>query len=300
MITRDFIYLDVERVRSLFSQIEEGLIESKTQAKGAEQVVKGKIEGNIPLIGGGSVSTNTLWKKNETETRVLHDHMFNHVEHLLQKSSSFIDVNKRFKGGWDRDTVADSLKPTSFIKMQGKVKINDFAYMSALMRDFHEIGKIISSFSIADKIEGKTKKEKAVARRVAADSMNLPEKKFIDNLATILEKFYGDSIVIKIWPFSDKSDCVFVCRIDKQYLRDSVEDLNFKFGVNPEDDWVLVAQVARIPSRTPQNPDEFEIPSLDFMNQAIQKMFDASGNVIEFFSLKYPFISVTPLAIYRE
>jgi len=301
MLTRDFIYLDVERIRSLFSQMEEGLVETITHEKGSDQQIDGSIQGKIPLIGGAQVSAKDIWHKTESETRVLHDHMFNHVERKLQDNPSFIDINKAYGNmEWDRKLVSSKIGATNFIRAKGKVRIDDFSHMARLMHDFHHMAAIIASFNVAAQSEGKTKKNKAKLRRQAEDSLSLPDKKVIDNLAEMLERFYGASVVIKVWPLPDATDCVFVSRLNKVYLRDSIEDLNFKFGAKPEDDWVLLAQIAKIPNQDYPISSDLTGVSSDDLNNAVEKMFDASAPFFDVASLKYPYISVTPLAIYRE
>jgi hypothetical protein len=281
--------------------MEEGLVETRTHEKGSDQQIDGSVEGKIPLIGGAQVSAKEIWRKTESETRVLHDHMFNHVERKLQDNPSFIDINKVFgDASWDRKLVPTKIGATSFIRAKGKVRINDFSYMAKLMHDFHRMAAIIASFNAIGQSEGKTKKDKARLRRQAEDSMNLPDKKVIDNVAEMFERFYGASVTIKVWPLPNATDCVFVCRLNKSYLRDSIEDLNFKFGANPEDDWVLIAQIARIPNQDHSHFSDPTSVSSDDINKAVEKMFDASAFFVDVASVKYPYISVTPLAIYRE
>lgn len=300
MLTRDFIYLDVERIRSLYSQIEQGVVESLTQEKGSEQKVEGKLEGGLPLIGKAGVASEALWKRKDSETCVLHDHMFNHVEMRLRKSKHFTDINTKYSvESWDRKKVSEELPSTAFIKAKGRVRLNDFAHMSNLMKDFHSIGKIIASFSALSDTEGKTKKQKAQVRRQAQENLGLPDKKLCDNLSEIIERFYGDGVVMKLWAIQGVSDCVFVSHLDKQYLRDSVDVLNFKFGTKPEDDWTILAQIARIP-RIGTEETDYMSTSSDSLNEGIEGMFDASAELYDITSTKYPFILVTPLAIFRE
>jgi len=301
MFTRDFIYLDVERIRSLFSQMEEGLVETRTHEKGSDQEIDGSVQGKIPLIGGAQVSAKEIWHKTESETRVLHDHMFNHVESKLQENPSFIDINKAYgNAGWDRKLVSSKIGATHFIRVKGKVRINDFSYMAKLMHDFPHMAKIIASFNVSAQNEGKTKKDKARLRRQAENSMGLPDEKLTNNLAEMIERFYGSSVVIQVWPLSGTTDCVFVSRLNKTYLRDSIEDLNFKFGAKPEDDWVLLAQIAKIPNQDNTTSSNLTSVSSDALNNAIEKGFDAIARFVDVASVKYPYISVTPLAIYRE
>jgi len=52
---REFIYLDGDITRSLYAQLEKGLVEQVTKGKEAHRATTGGIKGEIPFLGGGRV-----------------------------------------------------------------------------------------------------------------------------------------------------------------------------------------------------------------------------------------------------
>lgn len=63
MDLKDFIYLDIDRVRSFTSQLFEGIPETSDSKKGKEQDIKGKFKGCVPLLASGGVEGGLLLRK---------------------------------------------------------------------------------------------------------------------------------------------------------------------------------------------------------------------------------------------
>jgi hypothetical protein len=92
-LLREFIYLDGSLTRSLFAQLEGGVIEQLSRSKEARQGVTGGIEDKIPFIASAEAKTEVGSHRSEGETRSLHDHMFNAVEESMRKRASFLDLS---------------------------------------------------------------------------------------------------------------------------------------------------------------------------------------------------------------
>ncbi len=294
--TREFIYLDTERVRSIFAQIEGGIVEEVSHEKGSDQQVKGTISGGLPGILKGQTEGTAIWIRRETETRTLHDHMFNIVEARLKESENFIDFLELYTAeNWDRSAFADKASPTAFVKVRGHSRINDFKSMAVFMGGLQELGRALASISTSQ--EPKHKRAQAVEKFMR--DLDLPDKKIMTEMQSLLERFYGDSVVLKVWPFEHAEDCGFVCRLDRSNLRDSIENLVFKFGYVPQDPWVIVGQIAKIAGRSEESRP-MRTHSQDDFEHAVELMFDGCAEVFNMATASFPYISLTPLAVYRE
>ena len=75
-IIRDFIYLDVERVRSFVAQLKEGLPSERTREAEHEAGGKAAAEAGLPLITKGSGEINYHYLRSHSETSSLHDFIF--------------------------------------------------------------------------------------------------------------------------------------------------------------------------------------------------------------------------------
>ena len=127
----------------------------------------------------------------------------------------------------------------------------------------------------------------------------------------LIKEFYGDLIILKVYPVSGNDVYFFVGALDKSYLQDERAQMLLKFGTSPSVDWTVLAQVASVPQETqemgglhaldlPQlSPDQFT----DF-SELITTMLESMGTAFAqtgfTMSVKYPAISITPLAVYRS
>ena len=138
---REFIYLDVERMKSILSQIEKGLLLEVTEEKGQEMGLEGGL--STGSILGSVVDAQGMGKflinNNETETRTLHDYMYNIIEEKLLAENYLIEipdenqVNKRVNN-WPKE-----LKDNSFVLIKGKIKIEDYSILSGILENMNKI-----------------------------------------------------------------------------------------------------------------------------------------------------------------
>ena len=76
---REYIYLDVDRIKSIVSQIEKGLIIEKTEESGHDAELKGNVGSNLltNLFLDFGFEGDVLFTNRKDETKVLHDYMYN-------------------------------------------------------------------------------------------------------------------------------------------------------------------------------------------------------------------------------
>src|SRR5690348_1631063 len=81
-LIRDFIYLDIERVRSFVAQAYGGLTSERTIQGEHQMGGQGGGKGKLPFIAEASGTVDYHYLKSHSETKSLHDHIF---EELLTK-----------------------------------------------------------------------------------------------------------------------------------------------------------------------------------------------------------------------
>lgn len=151
------------------------------------------------------------------------------------------------------------------------------------------------------RIQLATGNEKNIVKNEIQKSINAAkiDEGMVKNLVQILEIFFKDRVALRVIPFRDDSSIRVVGPLIRTCLRDSLDDIRFKFGSHPEADWTVFGQIAAVPVLESSR----KLPDLAFASDfeaAIQAMF-ASLNFIEAFSqVAYPEIAITPIAIYRE
>ena len=300
LAVRDFIYLDVERVRSIYAQIEKGVVETRSSSSGSDKSAHGGLQGKIPLLASGEVATDVLWRRGESETISLHDHMFNYVEQRLLETSALVDFNERVDASsWARDSFVVP-EGAVFLRISGRARLNDYAQMRVMTENIGELGRALAVVTSWD--DDKTPPERRKDAEKSFSEMGLPDKSFTKQLSHLLETFYEDRVVVKIRPFGIHPDCVFVSDVAPQWLRDPVSTVRFRYGSSPPEPWTVVGRLARITGNAIAGDD----PSSDVaseaqnMDEAIDGLFDGLAAIHETAEIQYPAISLVPLAVYRE
>lgn len=299
---RDFIYMDTERLKSIVAQLNKGLIESKTTTvtEGDTDKINGGIDFLKILKVGGE--TSFLWENQASESHTMHDYLYNLAESslnskkLLTKIPGDIEINNLE----DPDKFPNQLNSTSFVLVKGKTIINDFAYMQTILDNFDDLLKaVITGEKSADKSFEKVsqnQRNKMVQERI--NELNIP-KDIKNALKVFLSNFYGDRVVIKNIPIIERPNFRFVGTLNKLYLRESIENIIYKYGTAPQDDWYMFAQVASIPNK---NTDELVMSfNQNELEKGLQSVFDALREIEKSgLSISFPEIAVTPIAIYRQ
>jgi hypothetical protein len=298
---RDFIYLDTERLKSIIAQVEKGLLDSSSQTKSDNKEITSDIEGSLFGLVKAAGGANYVLQNQTTETKTLHDNIYNRVENALIKNNSLI----RLPGNIDTDNILKGeavsiLNDTSFVLAKGKVVINDFVRMRLMFDNFNEIASFIAKSSVVSlPTETSTQKyHKKQETKKATAKMSIDES-LLKGLKVFFDIFYKDRVVIKMLPFEDFSDFRLVGNIKSDFLREDIASIIYKYGTAPVSEWTIFAQVASIPTK-----DRSKVKNIfgsSAIESALTQMFDAFREVeLMAQSVVYPEIAVTPIAIYRD
>lgn len=293
--------MDTERLKSIVAQLNKGLIESKstTITDGDENRFSAGVD-ILKILKIGSESS-FLWQNQATESHTMHDYLYNLAELSLNQKSLLTNIPDDFGiENLSATNYKKTLTSTSFILVKGKTIINDFAYMQRIMDNLDDLLKsVITGEQSADKTfenASQTQRNKMVQERI--NEFNIP-KDIKKALQVFLKNFYGDKVVIKNIPFVERPNFRFVGTLNKLYLRESIENIIYKYGTAPQDEWYMFAQIASIPNK---NSDEVEMSfNQNELEKALQTVFDALRDIEKSgLSISFPEIAVTPIAIYRQ
>jgi hypothetical protein len=136
---RDFIYLDVERLYSFYSQVFEGVadhyVQSYIDAHQSEDSRKG-----LFLLGESDLETKLVEVSRRTENKFLYDHMYNRLEDRIRPA--IVEASSL--------TYADlsSIIANAFIvKVSGDAEIEDFDRIKDVMERFNFLGEALGYMS---------------------------------------------------------------------------------------------------------------------------------------------------------
>ena len=131
---RNFIYMNVPLLYSIYSQAFEGITDKITEEH-IIQAITSNTEG-IPLSPSRNETQSTDASR-RVESGVLHDHMYTRLEDAL--GSSLIDVSSV-----DRDALTDRLMANPLVKVVGRSEIEDYERLRVFVSKFNELGQLIA------------------------------------------------------------------------------------------------------------------------------------------------------------
>lgn len=307
---KNFIYLDKDRLNSLYSQTFEGVAEAIVNSY--INSMNSSNKNNKPLLGE-SIVEKVGELSTKTENKILYDHMYNQLE---SKLDPVIFKPKKM----DNQNYDSIFKDKFIIKVTGKVQIHNYNRMKLYFEKFNDIGKIIAYSqakldpTVMEKISRinsntnlkKSQKEDYISREIeaVAKKFNLiQDQKLLDNLEKMTELYNNDGFEIIISQEEDK-DVIYRAILDEKYLRINAELLRILYTLRPSENWTIVGQITYIPKKQEEiiiNKNNGEIEEVSFRD-SYKTMFDASLGLENFFfdGKDNIEICIAPIAIYTE
>lgn len=310
-LIRDFIYLDIERIRSFVAQVSGGLASERTNQAQHQVGGQGGVQGGLPFIAQASGSADYHYLRSQSETKSLHDHIFAEFYNSLKSGDHITDLSKLDEAHW----VEPSFQDSTFILTRGLLKIVDYQSIIASTQNLPTLMETLLRITAlapdansqqttsASVTKGNSKNSKGNTpqseqekelQKIKAQIRNLPLKDF----TTLVNQFYGELVRIKIFPLQSSPEKLFVGTADRTLFRYAPSALVNLYGSVIDAGWVYVLQI---------NKGTFHEPGLlvsqtgNAMEDSLEQMADGFSSLASITQgVKFPAVAVTPIAIYRE
>jgi hypothetical protein len=303
---KDFIYLDIDRVKSFVAQLYEGVPETFEEISGREKGGTGEagvdILGLIKVGAGGSI----LYQKSTTETKSVHRYLYTLLEQKLMQLDKLVKIDTDFPSErWRLDTFEDG----EFVLTNGRVQITNYRGVTSsiqMIPKVMEIGTDFQKQALKQRLMNKGISQPEYEKQLKTVNAPAINKKDVEKIAELIEKFYSDSSRVKVFPFKEDNNRRFVGNTVYEYfttsssVSQSISQVMLS-GTN----WYVMGLV----NKPESVPPTVGIPaSVDVPDSKGQKNLEDSleGLVLslqEFtkytMSIDFPAISLLPIAIYR-
>ena len=280
-VLRDFIYIDRDRLYSLYSQLFKGVAESVVEAfsSGKEDTKKER-----------SLEQNLIEASYKVRNVILFDYIYNSLEEKLAPQLLLIKEN----------TTQDDLKPSSYIKVTGKATIEDFERLIFLLKNFNDIGTALATMQVlnANKANGQSKgsTSKNTIEQYAKEKGLFLDSKLTESMVKVIENFHGSAMDVTIEPHSNKSGIFFKATLDEKNMRLSSNMVRKTYGNKPVMDWTIVGEIT---SFQPMDDATCRIYRNTFSD-----MFDRIAAIDGSFEIandrQNKIVRVAPIAVYIE
>lgn len=286
---RDFIYLDVERIRSFVAQGRGGVPTERSDAHEHQAGGQAEASGGIPLFAKVGGQADYHYVRSATETRSVQDAIFEEFVTACPPREYSDDPS------WSSST---SLLPDGqLISVRGYVKLIDYQASLEALRAFPKILPAFERFSKATSMSTAPSGGKQ-----GFVSNGMPSKSQLDVLAPIIDGMsklaganFGEFVRIKVVPDLARPKEAFVGDGHRDYFRYPSTILTTLYPGGLAAGWVCVGIVHR-----PSGESLLASQTQQTMGDMLEYLLDQMGDLAAFRqAARPPEVALTPLAIYR-
>lgn len=264
-IIRDFIYLDADRLYSLYSQISEGVADLIIKSFESNQIQTERPK--ALSLTSKSLEEQVGEASRRTENTILHDYLYNQLENKLEN----IIVEPIDLSNENYDSV---LKETEIVKITGQGTIQDYDHLYSIVEQFNEMGAKFAKLQVnseeyrlrVELLKGMIKKEqdrgtKEIYQTLLKQATDLKEYVKANNLyldedlrfllKTFTELFAPEAFHIMLARSGEEAIAKFRCVINQPWLRVNPDLLRALYGGNDISNLTMVGQITHIPAKNP-------------------------------------------------
>lgn len=286
---RNFIYLDAEKLRSLSSQLFEGVTEYVLNSESSEAEKRDQQKG--PVASGQVLADIFRQGTSSAQLRFLEDHAYVLFETQLFSEDRVDDVKD--------DSASDVPVTKQFARITSKLTINDIKEVLRLVKNFNEFGeamyRVANQTTIEQSNRGKGMSDADVRNAAKTAGMQI-NKKFADSVGTTLTFGYQDLLEAQM----TVGQTLFSAPLKRQSLRESEQMLVQKFSRRSQCNFSLLGMVTQRGSAAPRQPATVAV-DLANLKEGMRAMVDHMRDLeAEFTGPMANEIVVDPIAIYMS
>ena len=337
---KDLIYFDLEKARSLISQLKGGLISEISRAFEDESELSSGLGFDVKIIKG-NVGGKDKEKQLRTEKIEIYHELLNEIEKELENRKLLTNINSsfnNFKGSFN--DFMETTPGFNYIKASGWSQFEDFERLKNIFSNFNEIQRLIFSSQILENPEIKDIQLKIREAKKSAESLERNQKAkelsklkslerqfdnklqeltdihvfddvYINRMNMFLDTFSPNRLNFRLLPLDDFNEFQILANLKEKYLVDSnFESIIYTYGTRPNIKLSVFGIITSCPSKIDHrvNPnDEFliyddsELDEVKGFDKAFRNVFTSFEAFEKFFFVpSFPKLAISPIAIYRE
>ncbi|QSG11858.1 Uncharacterized protein HSBGL_1441 [Halapricum desulfuricans] len=331
-----FVYLDMDRVKSISSRIDEGYIEEKVEEEEESSELAASLTGSIKAyilgVGSSSMSGTVEGRTGSTsrteESRALHHYYYPLLEGWLEdfEGEWFHDVDNiidDIEGDYTeraaRSSVASEVSEGDIIRVSGSVELLNFStsmeFVDGMLSAVNRLEEVLddSEDTTSDEApaaesdimrEGLTEDDESPVENLTANDVVGVSQEDLSAIEVMFELFhevipsqYEEMLAARIHPFEDESSLWFWALVQDDNLDTDPVELLSKYETSEIPNCTVVARVETITENPDGEEDENE-EGEGIQFGTFHHFADAIASDFGF-KVSYPAISISPIAIYR-
>jgi hypothetical protein len=333
----DYIYVDLNKVISLYSQMTGGVVEMLERSSERAQSSDNKRNYDFKVFkhnAGGTQNDSTASK----ETIKPHHALLKELEASLEQGGHLLDLR-------DADSLRDPdfrarVKSSFCVRVRGRALIEDYERMKGIARAFPDVLAMINKsveanltssadfVRIKEQIEAgeraaKMHKDRNVrAREIervretkrSLDSLvksvsriDPAEKWILDGLQTWIDTFLSGIVNLRVYAAIDRPDEHILGHLKPDCFEEDTGSFHFTYGSRPTEEITLIGIVTSVPDEIDDEfnplaefdrPDLADTESFEKAFRGLFRGFDGMERMIR--TCRFPRVLVHPIAVYRS
>ena len=314
----DYIYVDLDKAISLYSQLTGGIVELReTQTeKGSTDDNKRNYDFKVFKHNAGGT---TQEREQDKATIKPHHALLQELEQELSASGYLLDLSDFGEGKTLKSSeVRVTLKNALCVKCTGRIVIEDYERMKKIGQDFPEI--VEQQIKELENIKGdRNKKSKAKQKAkqlqkqindliASSSGVDMVPQWILDGMKTWIDAFLPNITNIRVYPFPDQNDEHLFGHLDSTNF--SLSDptaFHFTYGSFPTEEFTMLGIITSVPSdevdrfRPLQEFDKKDLADFESVENAFRGMFRGFEGIEAMVrTCRYPRVLVHPILVYRQ
>ena len=267
---------------------------------------------------------NTLDKSSVIENKIAEHHRFTLFREALIEQDLLNNLDFVKSHDWVDRKAIKKLKPGDFIEMTCRAKIFDVSHLEGMAISIESLIGLLQQIQMSEEVKADPSKLKELVQAADSNPMELGYQTYQKLLGSSIAPLEFVAMIdlmkdiskgglafvptqLSARPVSAPHNGVkFIAPIREEFLVDTKEELIFKYGYEPNQDWKVIAQICEIPKKDSgkrQNPKSINIDSdiqLDSIIETVTNMFMQLNSSMGMNAVvRFPNISLNLIAVYR-
>ncbi len=296
---KDFIYLDMNKISSFYSQLSGGIVQSVETSSSNSENNKNLRNYDFKIFkheaGGTEAESNQL-----KETRVSHHEIYNELEKELLDDGYAVEIGVDVtKEHIESGKAVQIFENTLCVKAHGYVVLEDYKRITRIADNFEDITKFINLSALSKLKENpefqellsqidaakevikrmkngppKSKKkaqleqcENSLEELISTKKVGKVDDWIIEGLKTWVRVFLSDVFNVRLYPFQDSENFHVMANVKRNFfLDDNTESVHYLFGSKPSIKVTMLGVITSIPKQEDDLFDpmrEFDITNLE-------------------------------------
>jgi hypothetical protein len=320
---KDLIYFDLEKARSLISQLKGGLISEISRAFEDESEINSGISFDLKLISGKTGGSERE-KAVKTEKIEIYHELLNEIEAQLVEKSYLTNINKEFEERKDSfNDFIESIPSMTYVKACGWSQFEDFHRFKRILTNFNDVQRLIFESQvlnnpevvkvkeqleeakrglnqIKDKNEKSKKEQKLKTIEKSLDKalttntdITLLDESFIEKVKIFLDTFSPNRLNFRVLPLDSFNEFQILSNLKEKYIIDGdFESIIYTYGSRPNIKLTIFGVITSCPPKEDNRVDpndEFiiynddELSAEQTFDKAFRKVFTSFEAFEKFF-----------------